>query len=66
MSLVFLGVADVIRIHADQVEAYGGSDGIRDERLLDSAISQASAPSNKERHKLHYRTHARGRTRGRP
>lgn len=43
MSPVFLGVADVVRIHADQVEAYGGSDGVRDERLLESAVSQASA-----------------------
>ncbi len=43
MSPVFLSVADVARIHADQVEAYGGSDGIRDERLLESAVSQASA-----------------------
>lgn len=42
MNSVFLNVADVVRIHADQVEAYGGSGGIRDERLLESAVSQAS------------------------
>ncbi|AMV37853.1 type II toxin-antitoxin system death-on-curing family toxin [Planctomyces sp. SH-PL62] len=42
MSPVFLNPADVIQLHADQVEAFGGSRGIRDANLLASAVAQAS------------------------
>ena len=28
----------ILRLHADLIEAYGGTDGVRDEGLLDSAI----------------------------
>lgn len=43
MNPVFLGIDDVVRIHADQVAAFGGSDGIRDANLLASAVAQPSA-----------------------
>jgi len=39
----FLSVQDVLELHADQIEAYGGSDGIRDEGLLESAVAQPQA-----------------------
>ncbi len=34
----FLSVEDVIEIHADQIERYGGSLGVRDVELLRSVI----------------------------
>lgn len=37
----FLSVEDVILIHSDQIREYGGDEGIRDARLLDSAIENA-------------------------
>jgi death on curing protein len=40
---VFLTVADVISIHADQVERYGGSTLLRDRGLLESAVSMPQA-----------------------
>lgn len=40
MSLYFLTYEDVIEIHTDQINLYGGKDGIRDEKLLLSAIAQ--------------------------
>ncbi|MEO7993656.1 MAG: type II toxin-antitoxin system death-on-curing family toxin [bacterium] len=39
----FLGVEDVLQIHADQVALYGGSLGVRDEGLLLSALAQPMA-----------------------
>ena len=39
----FLSVEDVIDIHADQIERYGGSLGIRDVELLRSAIGMPEA-----------------------
>jgi death-on-curing protein len=36
----FLTLEDVLVLHADQIDRYGGSHGIRDEGLLKSAISQ--------------------------
>lgn len=35
----FLGVEDVLAIHADQIRRYGGADGIRDAGLLASAVA---------------------------
>jgi death-on-curing protein len=35
----FLTLAEVIEIHADQIERYGGSGGVRDMHLLSSAIA---------------------------
>ncbi len=43
MSIVFLDVEDVMQIHAEQITAFGGSDGIRDEGALESAVNQAQA-----------------------
>lgn len=34
----FLTLAEVLAIHSDQIECYGGTDGIRDQTLLQSAV----------------------------
>jgi death on curing protein len=39
----FLGVEDVLGLHADQVALYGGDYGVRDMGLLDSAVAQPRA-----------------------
>jgi death-on-curing protein len=39
----FLTLGDVLEFHTQQVEQYGGSDGIRDVGLLESAIAQPEA-----------------------
>jgi death on curing protein len=39
----FLSKRVVIRLHVQQIERFGGTDGIRDEGLLESAISQPLA-----------------------
>jgi len=39
----FLEKKTIVAFHKDQIETYGGSSGIRDEGLLDSAISQPKA-----------------------
>ena len=39
----FLTLEEVIILHTDQIERYGGSPGIRDEGLLRSAHAQAEA-----------------------
>ncbi|MBS0155507.1 MAG: type II toxin-antitoxin system death-on-curing family toxin [Nitrospira sp.] len=39
----FLSVEDVIDIHTDQIERYGGSLGVRDVELLRSAIGMPEA-----------------------
>lgn len=36
----FLNIADVIQIHVDQIERYGGVHGIRDAGMLESAVYQ--------------------------
>jgi death-on-curing protein len=40
---LFLDVEDVIEIHAIQLEVYGGSPGLRDRGLLESAVAQPQA-----------------------
>jgi death-on-curing protein len=35
----FLTLAEVVEIHGDQIERYGGADGIRDVNLLSSAVA---------------------------
>ena len=40
---VFLTLAEVVEIHADQVDRYGGQDGVRDLGLLESALAQPEA-----------------------
>lgn len=39
----FLGLDDVLEIHRDQIERYGGSLGIRDMGLLQSAVAMPAA-----------------------
>lgn len=39
----FLSVEDVLDIHTDQIERYGGSLGVRDSELLQSAIGVPEA-----------------------
>lgn len=34
----YLTLADVLAIHADQIERYGGSSGLRDPGLLEAAL----------------------------
>ena len=38
-SISFLTLAEVIEIHTDQIDRYGGSDGVRDMNLLSSAVA---------------------------
>jgi death-on-curing protein len=40
---IFLGLDEVIEIHRDQIERYGGHPGIRDLELLKSALAMPSA-----------------------
>ncbi|HET6427705.1 MAG TPA: type II toxin-antitoxin system death-on-curing family toxin [Phycisphaerae bacterium] len=39
----FLQVSDVLLLHSDQIERYGGRHGVRDVALLESAVAQAQA-----------------------
>jgi len=39
----FITLAEVVAIHKKQIQQYGGSPGIRDEGLLESAIAQPEA-----------------------
>ncbi len=39
MSITFLSKENVMRIHAHQVDTYGGQHGLRDENLLESALA---------------------------
>lgn len=39
----FLGIEDILALHADQVSLYGGEHGVRDMGLLESAIAQPQA-----------------------
>jgi death on curing protein len=43
MELIFLTLDEVIRIHKSQIDNFGGTNGIRDLNLLESAISQPCA-----------------------
>lgn len=40
---VFLTLAEVLKIHSNQIENYGGTDGVRDIALLESALAQPEA-----------------------
>jgi len=40
---LFLTLAEVIEIHKNQIELYGGSAGVRDFHLLQSALAQPEA-----------------------
>lgn len=39
MEPLFLTLDEVVRIHVDMIERYGGSQGLRDPGLLESAVS---------------------------
>jgi death-on-curing protein len=43
MSPIFLGLDEVIEIHRDQIERYGGHPGVRDMGVLRSAVSMPQA-----------------------
>jgi death-on-curing protein len=43
MTPVFLRLKAVFAIHADQIRRYGGTEGLRDEGLLRSALAQPEA-----------------------
>ena len=43
MAVEFLTIEDVLYIHQNQIEQYGGEHGVRDLRLLESAIAQPQA-----------------------
>ena len=39
-DITFLTLAEVMAIHQNQIDNYGGSLGVRDQGLLDAAIAQ--------------------------
>ena len=43
MSPLFLGLEEVLEIHHDQITRYGGTEGIRDLGLLQSALGMPQA-----------------------
>jgi len=45
---VFLTLAEVIEVHCDQIERYGGEHGLRDLNLLQSAVAQPEATFSKQ------------------
>lgn len=42
-DVVFLTVEDVLQLHTDQIAVYGGDPGIRDLRLIESAVATPAA-----------------------
>jgi death-on-curing protein len=48
VSQIFLSIEDVLAIHANQLENYGESSGIRDIGLLESAIAMPRAGMGEE------------------
>ena len=38
-KITFLTLAEIVEIHTDQIQRYGGSEGIRDMSLLSSAVA---------------------------
>ena len=46
---VFLTLAEVIKVHLDQIQHYGGIAGIRDTELLESALAMPEASFGGER-----------------
>lgn len=43
MEPLFLTLSEVVAIHRDQIERYGGSQGVRDWGLLQSAVAMPAA-----------------------
>lgn len=52
MTPLFLEVDDVLEIHVDQIERYGGDGGVRDLGLLDSAVAAPRSGSGDTYHHL--------------
>lgn len=48
MEIAFLSVDDVIDIHRDQLTHYGGSEGLRDVGLLESAVAMPKSTVGEE------------------
>jgi death-on-curing protein len=42
-DVIFLGIDEVLEIHRDQINRYGGLHGVRDLRLLQSSVAMPSA-----------------------
>jgi death-on-curing protein len=40
MEPIFLTIDEIMEIHEDQIARYGGSPGLRDADLLESALAQ--------------------------
>ncbi len=54
-DILFLTLAEVIEIHRDQINRYGGRPGLRDMALLESAIAQPEGSFEGEwLHENHY------------
>lgn len=55
MAIAFLTVDEVLALHADQIERYGGRGGIRDLGLLSSAVATPQATFGEKylHHTLH-------------
>ena len=43
MNPIFLTLGEILEIHQDQISRYGGASGIRDIRLLQSALAMPAA-----------------------
>ena len=43
MRPLFLTLGEVLEIHRDQIEQYGGAPGLRDQGLLESAVAMPAA-----------------------
>lgn len=42
-EILFLSLEDVLELHEMQIESYGGTRGIRDQGLLESAVGMPQA-----------------------
>ncbi len=48
MPPLFLGLEEILEIHHDQIERYGGTEGIRDLGLLQSALAMPQAGTSSQ------------------
>ena len=48
MAPIFLGLDEVLEIHGDQILRYGGSAGVRDMALLESALAMPRAGAGEQ------------------
>ncbi len=47
-SIEFLTLHEVLEIHANQIQLYGGREGVRDQGLLEAALAQAESTFGEE------------------